>query len=116
MELLKPPRVEEREERPTLRIRQVTPFRGMLKVRNELLYELDTWLEGKGHEDAGPAFLRLHVVDMAGDMDIEVGVVTVQAGRCKRAGISDPGGSKRGRLRPPAIRCRQRRRDSLPGR
>jgi hypothetical protein len=47
----------------------------MLGVRDRLLDELDTWVEAIGI-DAGPAFLRLHVIDMEGPMDIEVGVMT----------------------------------------
>ena len=54
----------------------VTPFRGMLRVRDELLAELYTWLASHDIEPTGPFFLRLHVIDMEGPMDLEVGVVT----------------------------------------
>ena len=54
----------------------MTAFRGMLKVRDDLLAELYDWLDRRGIEAAGPFFFQLHVVDMAGPMDIEVGVVT----------------------------------------
>jgi effector-binding domain-containing protein len=76
MELIEPPRVEQRPELPYVGIRVVTPFRGMLKVRDELLSELYGWLDGRGVTATGPFFLRLHVVDMEGPMDIEVGAVT----------------------------------------
>src|SRR5262245_51723998 len=76
MDLLEPPRVVDRPRRDCLGIRIVTPFRGMLGARNELLDELTAWLAGQGAEDVGPFFLRLHVIDMNGPMDIEVGVVT----------------------------------------
>lgn len=46
----------------------------MLKVRNELLEEIDD-LGDMQEIDAGPAFMRLHVIDMEGPMDIEVGVL-----------------------------------------
>jgi hypothetical protein len=40
--------------------------------------ELYEWLEERG-VDPGTAFFRLHVVDMAGRMDVEVGVTTPTA-------------------------------------
>ncbi|MFG1813664.1 GyrI-like domain-containing protein [Kribbella sp. NPDC049174] len=76
MDLLEPPRVVERPERDYLGIRVVTPFRGMLSTRNELIDELDGWLRSQGIDDVGPFLLRLHVIDMSGPMDLSVGVVT----------------------------------------
>jgi effector-binding domain-containing protein len=76
MDLLEPPRVVERPQQNYLGIRVVTPFRGMLSTRNELINELDGWLKRHGIDDVGPFFLRLHVIDMNGPMDMEVGVVT----------------------------------------
>ncbi|MEU4395677.1 GyrI-like domain-containing protein [Kribbella sp. NPDC023855] len=76
MELLEPPRVVERPQQDYVGIRVVTPFRGMLSKRNELLDELSAWLVQQGEDDAGPFFLRLHVIDMSGPMDLEVGVIT----------------------------------------
>lgn len=75
MELIEPPRVVTRSETRYLSIRVVTPFRGMLRVRDELLRELNGWLRARGI-DAGPYFLRLNVIDMEGPMDLEVGAVT----------------------------------------
>jgi effector-binding domain-containing protein len=54
----------------------VTPFRGMLRVRDDLLTELYAWLDTNAFTDVGPAFLRLHVIDMDGPMGLEVGVAT----------------------------------------
>ena len=76
MDLLEPPRIVERPEQDYLGIRVVTPFRGMLSIRNELLDELGAWLLSQRIDDVGPFFLRLHVIDMSGPMDLEVGVVT----------------------------------------
>jgi len=45
VEIIAPPRVEHRQERPYVGIRVVTPFRGMLKVRDELLREVRAWIE-----------------------------------------------------------------------
>ncbi|MEU4294367.1 GyrI-like domain-containing protein [Kribbella sp. NPDC026596] len=76
MDLLEPPRVVERPPQDYLGIRVVTPFRGMLSVRNELIDELSAWLQQQSVDDLGMFFLRLHVIDMSGPMDLEVGVVT----------------------------------------
>jgi effector-binding domain-containing protein len=75
MELIEPPRVVARTEASYFGIRVVTPFRGMLRVRDELLSELNEWLHARGIE-ASPFFFRLNVVDMNGPMDLEVGAVT----------------------------------------
>jgi len=49
----------------------------MLAQRDELLAELIVWLDQHGITDLGTFFLRLNVVDMAGTMDLEVGVTEV---------------------------------------
>ncbi len=76
MELVEPPQVVERPKIDCLGIRIVTPFRGMLAVRDELIAELAEWLQHKGIQDVGPFYHRLHVIDMDGPMDMEVGVIT----------------------------------------
>jgi effector-binding domain-containing protein len=76
VEVIEPARVEQRPKRTYVGIRVITPFRGMLKVRDELLQELREWIEESDTETIGHGFLRLHVIDMDGPMDIEVGVVT----------------------------------------
>lgn len=75
MEILAGPSVEKYPERHTAGIRIVTPFRGMFAVRDKLMAELHTWLDDRG-VDHGHTFLRLHVVAMQSDMELEVGVVT----------------------------------------
>lgn len=70
------PRVEARPRTQTLGIRETVPFRTMLSHRDRLLAELIDWLHEHDIEPEGPFFLRLHVVDMAGLMQVEVGVVT----------------------------------------
>ena len=70
MEIDTAPRVEARAEIPTFGIREVTPFTGMLKRADELLKEAR-----KGIEPIGFGFMRLYVVDMRGDMEIECGFV-----------------------------------------
>ena len=76
MDVVDGPRIESRPETPTLGIRETVPFRTMLSNRDRLLTELIDWLNMHGIDVDGPFFLRLHVVDMAGLMDIEVGVVS----------------------------------------
>lgn len=77
MELLAGPAVETMPQRPTLGIRVRTPFRGMLGTRDQLLSELVDWIDERELPDLGVFFLRLHVVDMDGIMDLEVGVTDV---------------------------------------
>ncbi len=75
MEIVEGPSIAARPQRHCVGIRVVTPFRGMFAVRDTLMDELDAWLDDRGI-DGAPTFFRLHVVDMAGLMDVEVGVVT----------------------------------------
>ena len=67
------PKVSLRNEQPYIGIRVKTPFRGMFAVVDKLLKELRTWVKAHGIADEGPFFLRYHVIDMEGVMDIELG-------------------------------------------
>ena len=89
MEIVEPARVEVRPERPTIGIRIVTPFRGMLAVRDRLLAEMTTWIGASEIEPVGYGYLRLHVIDMSGAMDLEVGHFTEQP--CEGDGRVQPG-------------------------
>jgi len=89
VEIIEPARVEQRPEQTYVGIRVVTPFRGMLKVRDELLQELRDWIEESGTETIGHGFLRLHVIDMDGPMNLEVGYFTRKP--CLGAGRVRPG-------------------------
>ncbi|MBA3843591.1 MAG: GyrI-like domain-containing protein [Actinobacteria bacterium] len=89
MEILAPPRVEQRPERVYLGIRVVTPFRGMLKVRDELLREVRACIDASDAEPIEHGFMRLHVIDMKGAMDIEVGYFTRRP--CQGRGRIEPG-------------------------
>ena len=95
MEILEPARVEQRPERLYAGIRVVTPFRGMLRVRDELLRELRMWVEESDTETIGHGFLRLHVIDMNGPMDLEVGYFT--DGACQGGGRVQPARMPAGR-------------------
>lgn len=74
MDVIDPPKVSQKPAFPTLGIRLVTPFAGMLKVRDTLLSELYQWLDQNTVTGFHTFFLRLHVIDMKGNMDLEVGV------------------------------------------
>ena len=90
MELIEPPQIVHRPRAATLGVRVVTPFRGMLKVRDGLIREIRSWLANH-HIDAGPLFMRFFV----GDMDLEVGAI---------ADVTPPGDSRVRRGELPAGR------------
>jgi hypothetical protein len=95
VEVIAPPRVVQRPERVYLAIRVVTPFRGMLKMRDELLREVRAFMERSDAEPIEHGFLRLHVIDMNGPMDIEAGYFTRRP--CSGEGRVQPGAMPRGR-------------------
>jgi effector-binding domain-containing protein len=66
--------IEYRDEKHYMGIRTQTPFKGMFAVVDQLRKELYAWFKAQGIEPEGPAFLRYHVIDMAGEMDIEFGI------------------------------------------
>lgn len=78
MEIVAPATVEERPAIPYVGIRVITPFRGMLRVRDQLLAEARAGIDEIGIETLGYGFLRLYVVDMNGSMDMEAGYYTTQ--------------------------------------
>lgn len=78
MEILAGPLIEDRADVATLGIRTVVPFRGMLAERDRLLGELVRWLDEHDVNVSGHFFLRLHVIDMSGPMDLEVGLTDVE--------------------------------------
>jgi hypothetical protein len=73
--MMEEPAVVAKDERHYAGIRVTTPFRGMYAVRDQLMKELYASLDERAVEQ-GVTFFRLHVVNMVGDMDVEVGVVT----------------------------------------
>lgn len=68
------PRIYTRAEMPTMGIRMQTPFSGMFKYVDLMLKELNAWIKQRDIVLAGPRMLRYHVIDMAGEMDIEVAI------------------------------------------
>lgn len=93
MEIIDGPTIVAEPDRHCVGIRLVTPFRGMFAVRDLLMEELYSWADARviAH---GHTFFRLHVVDMGGPMDVEVGVITGEAVRGDgriRAGVLPAG-------------------------
>ena len=68
------PRIDYRAEQPTLGIRIQTPMKGMSKAASKLFKEIDAWAKQQGVTPAGPPYMRYYVIDMTGEMDIEVGI------------------------------------------
>lgn len=67
------PRLDERREKLYMGLRTIAPFRGMFAVVDQLAKELRKWVNDHGIAEEGPFFLRYHVIDMDGPMDIELG-------------------------------------------
>lgn len=71
--MISEPHLDYRAEKLTMGIRTIAPFQGMFAVVDKLAKELRTWVKQHGIADEGPFFLRYHVIDMNGPMDIELG-------------------------------------------
>ena len=87
MEIVEPARVEQRAQIPSVGIRVVTPFRGMLAERDRLLAEVRAWTKEAGIEVVGYGFFRLHVINMEGPMDLEAGYFTAEPVKMKHPRI-----------------------------
>lgn len=68
-----PPRIVERDEQPYAAVRCVVPMSAISTVPARL-DELMTWLAQHGAQPDGPVFFRYELIDMAGELVIEVGV------------------------------------------
>lgn len=69
------PGIYERPDEHYLGIRVQTPFKGMFTVIDKHLFkELRAWMKQAGVEPAGQPFFRYYVINMDGDMDVEVGI------------------------------------------
>lgn len=73
--MISPARVYERPDEHYLGIRTQTPFKGMFTVIDKHLFkELRVWMQQAGVTPAGLPFFRYYVINMDGDMDVEVGI------------------------------------------
>lgn len=73
------PTVEERGERPYVAIRTLATMAELPVVMPQLHDEVFGWLARRGIAPAGAPFIRYHVIDMAGQLDIALGVPVARA-------------------------------------
>ena len=64
------PKIDKRPKQVYMGIRTIAPFKGMSKVIDRVAGELNTWVDENKIKTSGPPFLRFHVIDMRGFMDI----------------------------------------------
>jgi effector-binding domain-containing protein len=64
------PKIDKRPKMNYMGIRAIAPFKGMSKEIGRLVDELNAWVDENKVKTAGPPFLRYHVIDMRGYMDI----------------------------------------------
>jgi effector-binding domain-containing protein len=69
------PGIDQRPASPYVGLRIITPFESMFAQTDKLFKELRQWVNEHGVADQGPYFLRYHVIDMQGLMDVEAGFV-----------------------------------------
>jgi len=67
------PKIDKRPKRAYMGIRTIAPFQGMSQVIGRLSDEMNAWVNEHRVKTEGPPFLRFHVIDMRGFMDIEFG-------------------------------------------
>ena len=73
------PRIEHRHEQPYVGIRTQVPIRTLGSTIPNLLGELFPWLSERGVAPSGPPFIRYHVINMAAEMDVELGIPVATA-------------------------------------
>ena len=64
------PKIDQRPKITYMGIRTIAPFKGMSKVVGKISKELTMWIDQNKVKTSGPPFLRFHVIDMRGFMDI----------------------------------------------
>lgn len=64
------PKIDQRPKLTYMGIQTVAPFKGMPKVVDRISKELTVWVDENKIKTSGPPFLRFHVIDMRGFMDI----------------------------------------------
>jgi effector-binding domain-containing protein len=68
------PKIDTRPEQAYMGIRTIAPMKGMFKVVDKISKEMNAWMKEHDVRPVGPPFLRFHVIDMRGEMDIAYGV------------------------------------------
>lgn len=67
------PKIDTRPKQVYMGIRKIAPFKGMSKVIGRISKEMNAWVNEHNIKTSGPPFLRFHVIDMGGFMDISFG-------------------------------------------
>jgi effector-binding domain-containing protein len=73
------PTIDERAEQPYAGIRVSAPMSEFPNLIPQLIGETFGWLAEHGVAPAGPPLMRFHVINMNGDMDVEIGVPVASA-------------------------------------
>jgi len=67
-------KIDQRPERPYMGVRFIAPYSKMSPQTDLAHRELLKWFKEQGIVPAAPPFLRYHVINMKGDMDLEYGI------------------------------------------
>jgi effector-binding domain-containing protein len=78
--MLSEPRVDQRNEQPYLAIRSQVPMAQLPTVIPEGIREVHEFLMQRGIRPAGAPFVRYHVINMPGMVDVSVGWPVARAG------------------------------------
>ena len=68
------PQIPQRAAQPYAGIRTVVTMTSLPAALDTAFPQLFAWLGANGITPAGPPFIRYHVIDMDGELDIEVGI------------------------------------------
>ncbi|MBK8031799.1 MAG: hypothetical protein IPK17_20385 [Chloroflexi bacterium] len=103
--MLTTPHVETRIEQPYLAIRTSVRLSEVGVATAKLTSEVLAWLATRQLEPAGSSFVRYRVVDMARELDLEIGVLVAAPGAGDERVV--PGKSRPGATPPDLHRRRQ---------
>ncbi len=79
MEIIRSPQIDIRPEQVYMGIRVISPFKGMSQMIDKMSKEMNIWLKSHDLSPAGPPFVRYHVIDMRGKMEITYGIPVAAA-------------------------------------
>ena len=74
MDIIREPRIDERPEQVYMGIRIISPFAGMSVMIGKISREMHSWAKDHDVKPVGPPFVRFHVIDMRGKMEITYGI------------------------------------------
>jgi effector-binding domain-containing protein len=77
--MISEPKLDDRTEQRYVGIRTQVPTSEFKNIIPEFLGELFAWLGERGVEPAGAPLMRYHVINMPGNMDVELGVPVATA-------------------------------------